>query len=41
MNAPDLTLFSDDNITLADGFARRIGGLSKRLQGNADNVRWA
>ncbi|MFT4432423.1 AAA family ATPase [Caballeronia sp. 15715] len=41
MNAPDLTLVSDDNIALADGFARRIGGLSKRLQGNAGNVRWA
>ncbi|MDB5832616.1 MAG: exodeoxyribonuclease subunit alpha [Caballeronia sp.] len=41
MNAPDLTLVSDENIALADGFARRIGGLSKRLQGNADNVRWA
>jgi exodeoxyribonuclease V alpha subunit len=41
MNAPDLTLVSDDSIALADGFARRIGGLSKRLQENADNVRWA
>ncbi|WP_158936619.1 AAA family ATPase [Burkholderia sp. S171] len=41
MNAPDLTLVSDDSIALADGFARRIGALSKRLQGNADNVRWA
>ena len=41
MNAPDLTLGSDDSIALADGFARRIGGLSKRLQENADNVRWA
>jgi hypothetical protein len=26
MNAPDLTLVSDDSIALADGFARRIGG---------------
>jgi len=41
MNAPDLTLVSDDSIALADGFARRIGGLSKRLQGDANNVRWA
>jgi exodeoxyribonuclease V alpha subunit len=41
MNAPDLTLVSDDSIALADGFARRIGGLSKRLQGDAANVRWA
>ncbi|CAN7254001.1 AAA family ATPase [Caballeronia sp. LjRoot31] len=41
MNAPDLTLVSDDSIALADGFARRIGGLSKRLQGKVDNVRWA
>ena len=41
MNAPDLTLVSDDSIALADGFARRIGALSKRLQGKADNVRWA
>ncbi len=41
MNAPDLTLVSDDNVALADGFARRIGALSKRLQGDAGNVRWA
>ncbi|WP_213763412.1 AAA family ATPase [Caballeronia sp. dw_19] len=41
MNAPDLTLVPDDSIALADGFARRIGGLSKRLQGEVDNVRWA
>jgi exodeoxyribonuclease V alpha subunit len=41
MNAPDLTLVPDDNIALADGFSRRISGLSKRLQGSADNVRWA
>jgi exodeoxyribonuclease V alpha subunit len=41
MNAPDLTLVSDDSIALADGFARRIGALSKRLQGKVDNVRWA
>jgi exodeoxyribonuclease V alpha subunit len=41
MNAPDLTVVSDDSIALADGFARRIGGLSKRLQGDASNVRWA
>ncbi|WP_031363838.1 AAA family ATPase [Caballeronia sordidicola] len=41
MNAPDLTLVSDDSIALADGFARRIGALSKRLQGDAGNVRWA
>jgi exodeoxyribonuclease V alpha subunit len=41
MNAPDITLISDDSIALADGFARRIGGLSKRLQGDAGNVRWA
>jgi len=41
MNAPDLTLVSDESVALADGFARRIGALSKRLQGDAGNVRWA
>ncbi|CAH2782000.1 MAG: Exodeoxyribonuclease V alpha chain (EC [Candidatus Burkholderia crenata] len=41
MNAPDLTFVPDDNVALADGFARRIGALSKRLQGDACNVRWA
>ena len=41
MNAPDLNLVSDENVVLADGFARRIGALSKRLQGDAGNVRWA
>ncbi|CAH2791853.1 MAG: Exodeoxyribonuclease V alpha chain (EC [uncultured Caballeronia sp.] len=41
MNAPDLTFVPDDNVALADGFARRIGALSKRLQGDAANVRWA
>jgi len=41
MNAPDLALVFDDSIALADGFARRIGALSKRLQGKVDNVRWA
>ena len=41
MNAPDITLVSDDSIALADGFARRIGALSKRLQDDAGNVRWA
>jgi exodeoxyribonuclease V alpha subunit len=44
MNARDQTIRSDENLALADGFARRIGALSKRLQGNADHVnhvRWA
>ncbi|MFK4447035.1 exodeoxyribonuclease V alpha subunit [Caballeronia udeis] len=41
MNAPDLIFLPDDNVALADGFARRIGALSKRLQGDAGNVRWA
>ena len=41
MNAPEINLVSDDSIALADGFARRIGVLSKRLQGDAGNVRWA
>ena len=33
MNAPDLTLVSDENIALADGFARRqrlVGPISSR-----------
>ena len=41
MNAPDPTLIPDESVALADGFARRIGALSKRLQGDANNVRWA
>ena len=41
MNAPDPALIPDDSFALADGFARRIGSLSKRLQGDANNVRWA
>jgi exodeoxyribonuclease V alpha subunit len=41
MNAPDLTLVSDESVALADGFAHRIGALSKRLQHDAGNVRWA
>src|SRR5580658_3470149 len=41
MNAPDLSLLADDSIALADGFARRIGELSKRLQDDPENTRWA
>lgn len=41
MNAPDLNLIADESLALADGFARRIGVLSKRLQHNAGSTRWA
>ncbi len=41
MNAPDAVLLPDDSLALAEGFARRIGALSKRLQGDANNMRWA
>lgn len=41
MNAPDLNLIADESLALADGFARRIGVLSKRLQRDAGNTRWA
>jgi exodeoxyribonuclease V alpha subunit len=41
MNAPDLNLIADESLALADGFARRIGMLSKRLQHNASDTRWA
>src|ERR1700709_342763 len=41
MNAPDLNLIADESLALPDGFARRIGVLSKRLQHNAGSARWA
>ncbi|WP_438395961.1 AAA family ATPase [Caballeronia sp. DA-9] len=41
MNAPDLNLIPDESLALADGFARRIGMLSKRLQADANHTRWA
>ena len=41
MNAPDQNLIPDESLALADGFARRIGVLSKRLQRDAGNTRWA
>jgi exodeoxyribonuclease V alpha subunit len=41
MNAPDLNLIPDESLALADGFARRIGVLSKRLQRDSNTTRWA
>lgn len=41
MNAPDQFAPLDENTALADGFARRIGDLSRRLQGDPASARWA
>lgn len=41
MNAPDLHLPADESVALAEGFARRIGALSKRFQHDPTIALWA
>ncbi len=41
MNATDRFLQPDDSTALADGFARRIGDLSRRLQSDPRAMQWA
>lgn len=41
MNAPEQSAPLDESIALAEGFARRMGALSRRLQGDPANALWA
>ncbi|MGP8216086.1 MAG: hypothetical protein ACLQQ4_11015, partial [Bacteroidia bacterium] len=41
MNAPEQFVPLDESLALAEGFARRMGALSRRLQGDPANALWA